>query len=147
MQKEYMKTILGVSKKLLPIDGPKKYWCTYLDYDNQPGDYLAIYITGKGICQFFNIDFIDKENNELNCNYRGMLTIRISHIFSVTNPISFKTMASDKVLKDMNVVKRRFQGTTFLIQPNYWNEIIEQIRKNNPNTDYDLNMLKYIKVS
>lgn len=137
-----MKYLIGVSKSLLSDDQNDTFWCTYPKYKNKPGDLFAFYIKRKGICQFYSLDYIDRENPQINCDFRSMFTIRINHILTIDNPLSYGDMNEDENLREMGAFRKRFQGTTFLISEFDWDCIIYRLSLSNPQSAQFLQELK-----
>lgn len=122
--------LIGISSKLISEEEGESYWCTTKQMGCNPGDLLLIYIKGKGINQLFTIIKIEKDDH-IKCLAMGMKTIYLKHVHTFSNPLPTKILKTDPKYSNISVVRKNFQGTTFQLDEDEWETILNGLITNN----------------
>ena len=124
--------ILAVSKSILPVEEGKAFWCSNKKDNVQNGDYVLVYVKSKGISQLYRVIDAGGTQKHMNCDMRAMLTIWLQHIVTYKKPLTIKEMLLNDRLKNMTAVRRKFQGTTFGLNDDEWQDVMHFLNQSNP---------------
>ena len=123
-----IKYFLGVSKSQKRINlgiGDKSYWCVLSSQQVNVGDFILLYYSTIGVKQLYKVTELSVTPGHFECDGRMMKTIEIQLANDFSVPITVKQLKAHSILKKMLPVVRNFQGTTFEIKSDEWNELME----------------------
>lgn len=119
---------IGSSHKAVDERGRDSWWCT--PDACEVGDLLVMYQKGVGVKRVEQIREIRAvAQSETACRDRRMKTVNTTLVMDLEKPISYHDFLSDRTLRDLPSVRRRFQGTCLRVPPGMWpalKQILEQ---------------------
>jgi hypothetical protein len=129
------KAFLGVSRKSARLKlkpGSRSFWCVSRSSDAGLGDLIALYKTGLGVCQIYEIISAPETLVEWECDERSMMSVATELLVNVERPVSARDMKANPLLRSSGAVGRNFQMTTFFLRHEEWQELLNLISAKNP---------------
>ena len=107
------------------LSRPRKcWWCISKHGSN--GDLLILYQKSVGFVRIERIGS-EKEIFEYRCSELGLRTVYTSFFLQLTKPITARDLRRHPVLRELPVVRRNFQGTTFQVPTVMWSTLRDLI--------------------
>lgn len=125
---------LGVSAGKVSDRKKVAWWC--VSKSGSIGDLLLIYQKMFGIARIEKI-ISESPVSEYRCSDLGLRTVRTRLVLTLGRPISAKKLRLDPILRELSVVRRNFQATTFQIPIEAWPHLAELIKGHCRKSDYD----------
>jgi hypothetical protein len=119
------------------LNRPRKcWWC--VSRHGSSGDLLILYQKNVG---FVRVEQTTSERKifEYRCSELGLRTFSTSFSLQFRKPITARDLRRHPILRELPVVRRNFQGTTFQVPSQMWSALRDLIISTKPSTIMDKN--------